>query len=104
MQNREIKTVKLSNCEVDIVSFITWGEKEEIKAEITKGAKINSEGFSGYDTGVILEAKYKTAEICIKEIRESDKKIPFSKEWMGNLSIEDGDKLYGEIDKLSKKK
>lgn len=102
--SRPIKTVKLSACEVDIVTYITWGEKEKIQNSIVKGAKIDGSGVSGFDASVISESKYQLLELAVKEIREGDAKIPFTREWMDNLSVEDGDALFDAVDALNKKK
>lgn len=103
--NRKIKTIKLSIGEVDIISFLTWGEKEQIQANMIGGVQMDVAGTKKMDGEIFINAKYKLAEICIKEIRIGEKEnIKFSKEWMSNLSVDDGNLLYEEIENLSKKK
>ena len=107
-----MKTVKLTNYEIDIKSSLTWGDKEQVQQEYMKGMKIKGTPQKGknvpfdFDPTVTSKAKYKLLEVAIKEIRKGDKKIKFSKDWMYDLPAEDGDKLYEEVDKLysSKKK
>jgi hypothetical protein len=101
---REIKTIKLSKCEVDIVSFLTWGEKEEIQSVILNGVKMGMEGLNGFNPNSIRESKYKAFEVCVKEIRENGEKKQFSREWIDNLSADDGDYLYSEIDEVTNPK
>lgn len=101
---REIKTIKLSGCEVDIITFLTWGEKETLQSEIMKGAKLNESGMTGFDSSVLLESKYKLLEFAIKEIRCGEEKTQYTKDWVNNLSIEDGDLLYETVDELNGKK
>lgn len=104
--SRPIQTIKLSTCEVDILTYLTWGEKEDVQAALLKGTKL--QGTSGnvdFDASVLTEAKYKLLELTVKEIRpDNSPAIQFSREWMRDLSVEDGDTLYEAVDLLSKKK
>ena len=108
---RPTQTVKLSNCEVDIVTYLSWGEKEDLQAVLLKGASlqgVTGEAKVDFDSSVLSEAKLKLLEVAVKEIREyipsGDKKVEFTREWMRDLSVEDGDTLYEAVDALSKKK
>lgn len=101
---REIKTIVLSGCEVDIVTYITWGEKEDIQTIVQQGVKMDITGISGFNPNSIREAKYKAFEICIKEIRQDGQTMPYSREWVDNLSIEDGDALYEAINEITEPK
>lgn len=101
---RETKTITLSACEVDIVTYITWGEKETIQEVIMSGANVNQSGLNGYDIGAVRSSKYKALEICIKEIRQDGKAMSFSREWMDNLSLEDGENLYSAVNEVSNSK
>ena len=97
---RENKTIELSNCKVKIITFLTWGEKEKINSVLMEGAKIDNTGIAGYDSKAILEKKYKLLELCILEIKENENIVKFNREWMDGLSVNDGDKLYNEVEKL----
>jgi hypothetical protein len=96
--------IKLKDYEVKIKDVFLWGDKERIQNIYVKGANIDQTGIKGFDTSVISEARYTLLEIAILEIKKGDEIIQFSKEWMYNLPIEDGDKLYNEIDIIFEKK
>jgi len=103
--SRPTKTVKLSSgAEVDIITYLTWGEKETIQAVLMSGGKIDNSGLSGFDSNVLKDYKYKGFETCIIEVRESGEKKKFTKEWVNDLSAEDGDMLYDEVEALIPKK
>ena len=102
-------TIQLKDYEVEIKDSFTWGDKEKIQNVYLGGAEIDKDGLKGFNASVVGEAKYVLLEIAITEIKDKEGKIlSFSKEWMNNLSIEDGDTLYEKIDEvlnvLTKKK
>lgn len=101
---RETKEIKLNNCIIKVITFLTWGEKEEIETIITNGANVTTTGMSGYDAGAILEAKYRLLEIGVKEIIIGEETKSFTRDWMNNLAVEDGDILYNALDELVNKK
>ncbi len=102
---RELKEIKLSNCTVKIITYLLWGEKEAIQSAIIEGAELGENGLKGYDPSALLEAKYKLLEVGIREIVQGDGAISsFSRGWMDNLRIEDGDTLYNALDELQGKK
>lgn len=98
-----MRTIKLSTHEVDIKESLTWGDAEAIQSVMLGGMKLDATGVSGINPSVISEGKYKLLEICVLEIRNGESKSSFTREWMDNLSIEDGDALYSEVEKLQKK-
>jgi hypothetical protein len=98
--------IQLKEYKVTIKDEITWGDSEAIQATIQKGAKIKgtaTEQNFEYDTSVMLEAKYVTLEKTITKIEKGDEVVSFSREWMNNLSIVDGNKLYDAVNQLTKK-
>lgn len=103
---RELNEIKLSNREtVKIIKSFNWGEKENVESFLMKGASINQDGFKNFDTSIMLEAKYNLLGIAIKEIiNEAGVSSVFTKDWMDNLSVEDGDLVYNAVDDLGKKK
>lgn len=103
---RELKEITLSNGEtVKMITSLTWGEKEKINNSMAKGAKIDATGVSGFDMGVVSEAKYIALDICVKEIVSVKGEISkFSKDWINNLSAEDGDLVFDSVDVLANKK
>jgi hypothetical protein len=97
--------IKLTDCEVELKDRITWGDMEQIQLALISGAKVSETGMSGFDMSSTLEAKYKLLEIVVVKITDKNGvTCSFSREWMNDLSPEDGDKLYSEADKLNKKK
>lgn len=98
-----MRTIKLSQCEVDIKDSLTWGDAEAVQAAMLGSLKVGNVGINGIDGNALSEGKYKLLEICVVEIREGEKKSKFTREWMNNLSMEDGDALYSEVEKLQKK-
>ena len=65
MENREIKTIKLSNAEVDVITYLTWGESEEIQTVLMSGANVDGGGLTGFDAGAVTRAKYKAMEKAV---------------------------------------
>ncbi len=102
----ENKIITLSNGEkVEVLGALTWGQKEEINNVYVEGAKIGQTGVNGFDTSVVAKGKYKLLEICVLSIRKGvDEVKSFSKEWMDNLSVEDGDLVFETVSELTAKK
>jgi len=106
--DRETKKIilPLSKCEVEIITFLNWGEKEKIQDIIMSGAKIEDAqtGKVGLDAGVMLKSKYALLEVAIKNIKCGEEVKTYSKDWIDNLRIEDGDFLNEELEKLNELK
>lgn len=98
-----IKTIKLSKYEVDMKTELSWYEEEEIKAVMQSGSKMDNTGLKGYDGYAMLEAKVKLFSFVITEIREGEKKIPFTRDWLKTLSSADGKALDLGADEIEKK-
>lgn len=100
-------TLELSNGEkVVLVDRITWGIKEAIQSELV-GAMSASGAAQNINLNAagISAAKYKALELCIEKIIGKDgTEAKFSRAWMENLSVEDGDAVYEAVDALSKPK
>lgn len=103
-----MRTISLSNGTlVEIVEKITWGIQEELRAIILGGVKATGLASKDnqsmeLDMTVTLKAKYKALELCVKKITDSNGKIvQYSKEWMDNLSVEDGDVLFNAVNELT---
>lgn len=99
--------IALHDFEVTIKDSMTWGDMQQVQSVLASGAKIDAGGLKGYDASAMLEAKYKALEIAIVKIEphaEGAEAIPFSREWMNALSVEDGDILFDAVDGLGKKK
>lgn len=99
--------VELSAGKVEVIDSITWGQQEQIRAAMMGGIKV--QGLSdkerqemALDAEVIIRAKYKALEICVKKITLPDgTEKTYSKEWMDNLSIEDGDNLFAVVNEVT---
>ncbi len=104
--SRELKKIILpiSNYELSIIPYLTWGEKEDIQSVLLSGVNIKPSGIDGFSPQSMFEAKYKTFEVAIKKITLNGNEIPFSKEWLRELPASDGDFITEAIDKIDKKK
>ena len=70
------------------------------------GASIEDAGAGkiGFDTSAMLRSKYTLLETAILNVKCGEETKGYSKEWMDNLSEDDGDLLVEELEGLSKKK
>ena len=92
-----MKNVKLSNnIEIELKEELTWGDSLDLDSIVTGGALLDNNGLSGFDASAMVKAKYKLLEVVISKIKDGEKEIPFSEEFLKGLSIEDGNKLYNE--------
>lgn len=102
--------VKLTNYTVHLKDQMTWGDSEKIQSALMSGAKMqgkaqnaNDVGFD-FDASAMSEAKYVTMECMVQSITdENGKEFNFSRDWVNNLPVADGNKLYSEVDALTKK-
>lgn len=116
--------VELKEYVVTLKDEALWGDEEDInavqisslrlskddEARIARQAKngggkidINSMSFDGK---LMLEAKYKAAEVLILEIKKGDAVVPFTREWLRSLPVSDGTKIeeaIAEIRSVGKK-
>jgi hypothetical protein len=97
-------TIPVGQYEVTIKNSLTWGDMQEVQKAMASGAKVGSTGLTGYDATAMIEAKYRLLEIAIVGINDGDKTLPFSRDWMNALPIEEGDRLYEAVDVIGKKK
>ena len=94
-----MKTIKLSNCEVEIKDErLTWGENEMVRFSLLDIAKGTISAESQMDS------RSKRMEYGILSIKENGKVIPYSKKWLMSLSQEDGEILAKEFDDIDSKK
>ncbi|TXH44820.1 MAG: hypothetical protein E6Q97_32185 [Desulfurellales bacterium] len=106
--------VELSGHTVTIKDSLTWGDVQAVQAVIMSGAKMGLGGMQGYDPTVLLEAKYKLLEIAVTRIEAKPaaegkgadvaEAATFTRNWMNDLSPEDGDALFEAVDALQKKR
>ena len=98
--NRETKIISLSNDQnVEILNAITWGEQQKIQGIIIQKADISISG-SKLSADTMFEYEKFAIKTLIKEIKEGDNIIPFSDEWLENLSVVDGDKIWNEVNDI----
>lgn len=125
--------VKLSKVTVDVKDEMSWGDNEEIQAIILSGLKLDgksrkaleeyarrqkagidapaldvldgAESIMQMNGTVMLEAKYRAADLLILSILENDtqKPVEYSRDWLRNLSMADGQKLTKVIDEVRAK-
>lgn len=100
--SKELNTIELSAHKVEILKSITWGQKEDIQAEVMGSEmKLQAGGGAGISSSNIRNYRYRLLEIAIKSIKnEKGEEITFSKEWMRNLTVDDGDALYSAVEEL----
>lgn len=96
--------LQLSNSKVLIKDNFTWGDKEKIQNVYIKGAKVDQSGMKEFDTSVVSEARYVLLEIMVEAIDEGESRKEFTREWMNNLSPDDGDLLYSAVEEASQSK
>ncbi|HBT75038.1 TPA: hypothetical protein DEB29_03500 [Candidatus Wolfebacteria bacterium] len=105
-----MQTIKLSIGQVEVADTITWGMQEQIRSAMLGGLRVsglaaNEKQNLELDASVLASAKYKALELCIKKITLIDgTEIPYSKDWMDNLCIEDGDKLFDAVNAITNPK
>jgi len=91
--------------EVTIRTSLTWGEKENLKQELFRGARIGAGGLEGYDVAAVMEERLKTVETCVTGIKTKDgTDVKWSREWMLGLDSSDGDALVDAINAALGKK
>lgn len=100
--------LKLKDYTVELKDEMTWGDAQRIEEVMLSSAKMKGSqsgemGFD-FDGASLSKTKYVTIELMIKSIKKGEEEIPYTKEWVDNLSLSDGNKLYEQIELLTKKK
>lgn len=97
--------VKLQDAIVILKDKITWGDAQKVKSALATGEYDFVRGTGGKVTAQsVLESNYVAMECIIVEIREGEKTKKFTREWVDDLSMDDGDKLFAAVQEVSKKK
>lgn len=96
--------IKLEKYEVQVKDALTWGDKEEINAIVTNSAKIGNNDSYAVDGFILMQSRFALVRKMVVSIKDGEHSVPYSEDWLKNLSVADGDKLYSEIEKVSKKK
>ena len=105
---RKVNTIKLEEFEVDVVTFLKFGEYQELEKAIVKKVKYQQGSTGGsieFNDDVVVAPKYLLLGMCIMEIRNSaGEKQKFTEEWINDLSLDEGNKVYDVVDELAKPK
>ena len=100
--------VELKDYKVELKDEMTWGDAQKVEDVFLSSAKLKGDKSGdmnfGFDGSVMLKAKYVAIEMMIKSIKKGDEVIEYSKEWLDNLSMSDGNKLDSAVEELTKKK
>ena len=75
---------------------LTWGEREVLKYftlnSFNKDRSFNPQG--------MFEAQVEGVKVMIVKITKDGKDVPFSREWLTALSVEDGESITEAINKI----
>jgi hypothetical protein len=102
------KTFKIGRYDVKIKDELTWFQQEEIKGMFIGSAKMDTKqggsvNIVGMDGQASIQAQIKSFEFSIAEIKEGEKVIPFSEQWVKQLTASEGDLLVTSINTAQKK-
>lgn len=95
--------IELSKYKVQIKDALTWWDAQEITAIQMSSAKLVNNALTGVDGTSFMQSTLKLIEKMIMSVKEGDKEIGFSEKWLKELSMEDGEKLHSEIEKITTK-
>jgi hypothetical protein len=95
--------VQLSNASVEIIDHVTWGQRERLKALMMAVFQVQPGENNNIDVNAeaILRAKFAAIEMAIKAITVDGQTVPYSREWVENLSTDDGDILFAAVEKVT---
>lgn len=105
----EKSILKVEGHTVEFHDKITWGMQEKIRAAMYGGLNVKTDRGDNqgapsveFNAGAITNSKYKTIEVLIKKITKDDgTEVTYSKDWLDNLSVEDGDAVYNKANAIS---
>ena len=89
-----------TGCKVIFNKFLTIGQSRELQRILMAKGSFNTETskMENMSADSILEVQDKAAEFLVKEIKiKSGEVMPFNKEWLFNLPVEDGNLVYNKI-------
>ena len=99
------KIVELSNAQVEIKDQVTWIQMQRVEATLAESAKIGPDGKpTGFDGNALVESKIKLMEMLVVKITQEEKEFTFNRNWLEQLSVEDGNKLTAALDEVTGKK
>jgi len=101
--DRETRIIKTQNHQVEIKTYITAGEKRQLRDVLLKGMKVNMEGdtprISEFYPDVITEAENRAIEIVVVSIDGSKENIL---QRLLDFKADEFDQVMEEIDKITK--
>lgn len=116
-EEKTLNTVKLDDCKctVELIDELKWGQKEKINEALYSGIKLKSgkpksvqdakkdmDADAEFDATALTRSTYVAIEVCVKKITDNNgNKVEFTRDWLDNLSIADGDKLNREVNKIT---
>lgn len=103
MRDTKTITLPITKQKVEIVSFLTWGDKQKIEGALYGGIETTGQSVS-FNGASLLESKYTAIEVAVQSITNGQEKITFSRDWLNELPVQDGDFLFEAVDELGKKK
>lgn len=91
------------NIVVVFYDFITTGESRELQKILLEKGKFNTATNQVEDLplGVFLDSQDKAASFVIKAVKTGEVSVPFSSEWLAGLPVEQGNKVYEEVNRLT---
>lgn len=98
--------IKLSNGDIVVLKDkLKYGDTLEIQKVMLEGVGVNK---TKQDINIgaenIINSTIKTMEIAVIEIKRGVEKLQFSREWLNDLDIEDGNLLQEKVNEMSNKK
>lgn len=99
--DRELKKIHLSDGTiVNIVTYVTWGEKNRIDGVLLNNAEINQSGTGKLNKNAMYDYKKNAIIQCIKFAGKGEQEVAINEEWVENLKVEDGELLWNEIEAM----
>ena len=95
--------VQLSNATIELIDHVTWGQRERLKAQMMAVFQVQPGDNTNIDVNAeaILRAKYAAIEMAIKSITVDGKTVPYSRQWVEDLSLDDGDILFEAVENVT---
>lgn len=91
---------------VTFKKFLTTGQSRELQRIIASKTKISpsktGEGaIQDISVDVIFDTQDKSAEFLIVDIKDGEKTLLYTKEWLDELPVNDGQLVYSTLDGIS---
>lgn len=104
MQDAITLELPFSKAVITLKGFITTGQSRELQRVLLSHGEFDPSNPSGAMKNMkpeaVLEMQDKAAEMLIINVRQNDVDQPFTKEWLYNLPMQDGNAVYEKINEL----